>query len=166
MLRSPRVARFEAVLAPMTQLRFVVVPPKIGERLQATARTSVRARVLGLEFDSTLAPIRPEGHRLFIPASVWKERGLALGDSIPIEIWRVDPPPAVMPAELDALARATPGLREAWLRTSPSDRRQVDKHLEGLVSQEARERWIQKLAVKLLSPRLPRKKTPPSRLRG
>jgi len=140
----------------MTQLRLVVVPKEVGARLQAGTRTSVRARVLGLEFDSTLTPARPEGHRLFIPATVWKARGLAVGEVIPVEIWRVNPAPVVMPAELEELAKATPALKDAYAAISPSDRRQVEKHLAGIVSAEARSRWIGRLATRLLSPR-PRK---------
>lgn len=153
---SARPARFEATIAAMTQLRLVVVPKGVGARLQAGTRTSVRARVLGLEFDSTLTPARPEGHRLFIPKTVWKARGLAIGDVIPVEVWRVDRAPIVMPAELEALARMTPALKDAYAAISPSDRRQVEKHLAGIVSSDARRRWISKLATTLLSPR-PRK---------
>jgi hypothetical protein len=149
-------ARFEAAVMAMTQLRFVVVPKEAGARLRAGTRTTVRARVLGLEFDSTLTPVRAGGHRLFIPATVWKARGLAIGDVIPVEIWRVNPAPVVMPAELEELARTTPALADAYAAISPSDRRQVEKYLARIVSPETRSRWIDRLATKLLSPR-PRK---------
>jgi len=152
------LARFEAPLLALTQLRYVVVPPAAGERLRAGARTTVRARVLGLEFDSTLTPVRAGGHRLFIPAGVWKARGLVLGDPIPVEVWRADPAPILLPTELEELAKTTPALREAWASISPSDRRQVDKHLNGIVSPEARSRWIGRLATKLLGPRPPKRR--------
>jgi hypothetical protein len=153
-----RTVHFEAVMGAITRIRFVVVPPAVGTRLHAGTRTSVRTRVLGIEFDSTLTPVRAGGHRLSIPSTVWKPRGLMIGDVIPVEIWRVDPGPIVMPVELERLATATPALRDAYFAISPSDRRQVDKHLAGIVSQDARERWIRKLANTLLSPR-PRKPT-------
>ena len=151
-----RTVPFEAVLGTVTQIRCVVVPPTVDKRLNAGTRTSVRARVLGIEFDSTLTPVRTGGHRLSIPSAVWKPRGLNLGDAIPVEIWRVDPAPVVMPPELETLAVTTPALRDAYFAISPSDRRQVDKHLAGIVSPDARERWVKKLAKQLLGPR-PRK---------
>ena len=150
-------------MGTITQIRFVVVPLSAGRQLDAGRRTAVRARVLGIEFDSTLTPVRAGGHRLSIPATVWKPRGLVVGDVIPVEIWRVDPAPIVMPVELEQLAGATPALRDAYLGISPSDRRQIDKHLAELVSQEARDRWIQKLATGLLSPRTPKPARRPSR---
>jgi len=158
--RKPRVVQFEAVMGTITQIRFVVVPPTAGKRLQAGTRTSVRARVLGIEFDSTLTPVRAGGHRLSIPSTVWKPRGLAIGDVIPVEIWRVDPTPVVMPAELEPLAKASPALQVAYFAISPADRRQVDRYLARIVSREARARWIEKLAARLLSPR-PRKPSRP-----
>lgn len=152
------VALFEASLLALTQLRYVIVPPAAGERLRAGTRTTVRARVLGLEFDSTLTPVRAGGHRLFVPASVWKARGLVLGDPIPVEVWRAEPAPVVFPAELEELAKTTPALRDAWASISPSDRRQVDRHLAGIVSPEARSRWLDRLATKLLGPRPPKRR--------
>ncbi|MBX7183626.1 MAG: YdeI/OmpD-associated family protein [Vicinamibacteria bacterium] len=152
--KTPRPVRFEAVLGTITQIRFVVVPPAAGQRLHAGPRTSVRARVLGIEFDSTLTPVRTGGHRLSIPSMVWKPRGLAIGDVIPVELWRVDPAPVVMPTELEPLARANPALRDAYFAISPSDRRQVDRYLARIVSPEARARWIEKIATRLLSPRI------------
>jgi hypothetical protein len=140
-------------MGTITQIRFVVVPPTACQRLHAGTRTSVRARVLGIEFDSTLTPVRAGGHRLSIPSSVWKPRGLVIGDVIPVEIWRVDPAPIVMPAELEPLAKANPALREAYFAISPSDRRQVDRHLAQIASPEARARWIEKLATRLFGPR-------------
>ena len=151
-----RPAHFEAVLSAVTQIRCVIVPKEVGERLKAGTRTTVRARVLGLEFDSTLTPARPGGHRLSIPSTVWKPRGINVGDVIPVEIWRVDPGPVVMPVELERLAAADPAIRDAYCAISPSDRRQVERYLAGIVSPDARARWIAKLAHKLLSPR-PRK---------
>jgi len=155
-----RPVRFEAVLGAITQIRCVIVPPEIGARLGAVSKTTVRARVLGIEFDSTLTPARPAGHRLSIPATVWKPRGLNLGEVIPIEIRRVEPAAVVMPPELARLAKGTPALRDAYSAITPSDRRQVEKHLAGIVSPEARERWIGKLASKLLGPRPRRRRTP------
>jgi hypothetical protein len=149
-------------MGTITQIRFVVVPPAGGTRLDAGTRTSVRARVLGIEFDSTLTPVRTGGHRLSIPSTVWKPRGLAIGDVVPVEIWRVDPAPVVMPAELEPLAKANPVLRDAYFAISPSDRRQVDRYLARIVSPEARARWVERLAIKLLSPR-PRKPSGPGR---
>lgn len=140
-------------MGTITQIRFVVVPPTAGKRLHAGTRTSVRARVLGIEFDSTLTPVRAGGHRLSIPSTVWKPRGLAIGDVIPVEIWRVDPAPVVMPAELEPLAKANPALRDAYFAITPADRRQVDRYLARIVSPEARVRWIERLATRLLSPR-------------
>jgi hypothetical protein len=153
-----RTVHFEAVMSAITQIRCVVVPPAVGERLDAGTRTSVRARVLGIEFDSTLTPVRAGGHRLSIPSTVWKPRGLNIGDPIPVEIWRVDPAPVVMPVELEPLAAATPALRDAYFAISPSDRRQVEKYLAGIVSPDARAHWIKRLAGKLLSPRTRRPK--------
>jgi hypothetical protein len=151
--KKPRIVQFEAVMGSITQIRFVVVPPPAGKRLHAGTRTSVRARVLGIEFDSTLTPVRAGGHRLSIPSTVWKPRGLAIGDVIPVEVWRVDPAPVVMPAELEPLAEANPALRVAYFAISPADRRQVDRYLARIASPEARARWIEKLAIRLLSPR-------------
>ena len=155
-----RAVHFDAVLSAVTQIRCVIVPPEVGEKLNASSKTTVRARVLGLEVDSTLTPARAGGHRLSIPSTVWKPRGLTVGDMIPIEIWRVDPAPVVMPPELERLATATPALRDAYFAISPSDRRQVDKHLAGIVSPEGRSRWIEKLAGKLLAPRPRTRKAP------
>jgi hypothetical protein len=150
-------------MSTITHIRYVVVPPAVGKRLNAGTRASVRARVLGIEFDSTLTPVRAGGHRLSIPSSVWKPRGLAIGDVIPVELWRVDPTPVVMPIELERLAEATPALRDAYFAISPSDRRQVDKQLARIVSPEARARWVEKLATMLLSPRTRRPSGPRSR---
>jgi hypothetical protein len=152
-VNNPRPVRFEAVMGTITQIRFVVVPATAGKRLHAGTRTSVRARVLGIEFDSTLTPVRAGGHRLSIPSTVWKPRGLVVGDVIPVEIWRVDPAPVVIPAELERLAKANPALEEAYFAISPSDRRQVDRHLARIASPEARARWIERLAINLLGPR-------------
>ena len=158
--KSSGTVRFAAVLGSVTQIRCVIVPARVGEKLRARGKTSVRARILGIEFDSTLTPARPEGHRLSVPSTVWKPRGLAIGETIPVELWRVAPAPVLLPPELERLARATPALREAYFAITPSDRRQVEKHLATIVSQDARERWISRLASKLLSPRVrPRKRS-------
>jgi uncharacterized protein YdeI (YjbR/CyaY-like superfamily) len=85
---------------------------------------------------------------------VWKPRGLAIGDVIPVEIWRVEPAPVAMPAELEPLATANPAVRDAYFAITPADRRQVDRYLARIASPEARARWIEKLATRLLSPRI------------
>lgn len=137
-------------------LRCVEAPASVGRALGVTGKASVRARVLGLEFDNTLVPSRLGGHRLFIPKAVWKARGLVLGDVIPVEVWCVKPSPVRMPREFSALAKRTPALAERYHQLTPSDRRQVEKHLASAVSSEARRVFAERLAKRLLSP--PRRK--------
>ena len=157
--RRPRPASFEAALRAITVLRCVEAPASVGRALGVTGKASVRARVLGLEFDNTLVQSRLGGHRLFIPSTVWKARGLALGDIIPVEVWRVKPAAVRMPPELAALAKGTPALKECYHQITPSDRRQVEKHLSSLVSPESRRQFAERLAKRLLSPP-PRKRRP------
>ena len=133
--RSRRTS-FEAALRAVTVLRCVEAPAAVGRALGVIGKATVRARVLGLEFDNTLVPSRLGGHRLFIPSTVWKARGLALGDVIPVEVWRVKPAAVRMPPELAALAKGMPTLADRYHQITPSDRRQVEKHLSSVISPE------------------------------
>lgn len=151
---------FEATLRAITVLRCVEAPASVGRALGITGKASVRARVLGLEFDNTLVPSRLGGHRLFIPSTVWKARGLALGDIIPVEVWPVKPAAVRMPPELAVLAKGTPALKERYDQITPSDRRQIEKHLSSVVSPESRRVFAERLAKRLLSPP-PRKRGAP-----
>jgi len=152
-------ARFDALLRAITTNRCVDVPERVGRALGVEGRAAVRARILGLEFDSTLLPSRRAGHRLFVPSAVWKERGVAVGDTIPVELWRVAALPVVLPAELEPFTRSNPAVAEAYSQITPADRRQIAKYFGSARSAETLRRRAAEIAHRLLSPP-PRRRKP------
>ncbi len=144
--------RFESLLRAITTNRCVDVPAVVGRALGIDRRAPVRARILGIEFDSTLLPSRDGGHRLFVPSSVWKTRGIAVGDALPVEVWRVPESPVILPPELAPFARSTPAVAAAYDRITPADRRQIAKYLQAARSVEALQRRAAEIAKRLLDP--------------
>ncbi|MBK5257274.1 MAG: DUF1905 domain-containing protein [Vicinamibacteria bacterium] len=161
-MRKGATVRFESVLRAITTNRCVEVPAGVGRALGLERRAPVRARVLGIEFDSTLLPSRAGGHRIFVPSTVWKTRGVAVGDAIPVEVWRISEPPVILPAELAPFARSTPALAAAYARITPADRRQIAKYFGSAHSAETLRRRAAEIARRLLSPPKRRVKPPNS----
>lgn len=149
---------FESVLRAITTNRYVDVTAEIGHSLGIDGRTPVRARVLGVEFDTTLLPSRAGGYRLFVPSVVWKSRGVAVGDAIPVELWRVNESPVILPPELVSFAQANPSVAAAYHRITPADRRQIARYFESARSVETRQRRAAAIARRILSPRRPAKR--------
>lgn len=153
MKRKDATVRFEAVLRAIATNRYVDVSSSVGAALGIAGRAPVKARVLGLQFDSTLLPSRTGGHRLFVPSAVWKTRGVAVGDTVLVEVWRVAVPPIVLPPELRPFAKATPAVASAYGRITPADRRQIARYFDSARSEETLRRRAAEIARRLLSPR-------------
>jgi hypothetical protein len=141
--------KFLAELGRITQNRCVDVPARVSSAL-GKGKVPVRASVLGIEFESTLAPRGSGLHRLFIPSQVWRTLGVDVGDRILVEMEKAPRRPAAkIPPELLEAAAGDPLVPAEYSRLSPADRRQIARRLDSLRSPEARRRLLCRIAALL-----------------
>jgi len=123
--RADTQLRFEAVLRQPADARgedgwaFVVLPKEISEAFLRRGRTSMRGIINGHTFQALLEPDGQLSHWFRVPATLMKETGVTIGDTITLD---VSPAPDEVepnvPPELDEVLAASPAAKVTWDATT------------------------------------------------
>ncbi len=94
---------------------FCLVPKEVSDTLPRRGRTSVEGAINGHSFQATLEPDGQLSHWLKVSIELQEAAGVAVGDSLTIEMSPVDeePDPKV-PADLEKALAAAPDARRTW----------------------------------------------------
>ena len=149
--------RFEAVLEKAstqglgwTVARLPFVPSEVWPQM-------IRLRVCGtvdsVPYRTSLFPDpdKSGGYLLLVTRATQQATHVALGSSVVIEIEPdLQPRPAELPEELDALLDEAEGLRDWYESLGEYTRREIGKWVQGVKSDEARLRRAQQMAERML----------------
>ena len=118
-------SRFEATLRRPADPRgedgwaFVVLPKAISDAFPRRGRTSMQGSINGHPFQATLEPDGQLSHWLKVPATLMKEAGVAIGDTVTFDASPApeELEPSVPPA-LHEVLDASPPARATWDATT------------------------------------------------
>ncbi len=98
---------------------FLVLPKSVSEKLPRRGRTSVKGRINGHPFQSTLEPDGQLSHWLKVDSALREAAGVEAGGVVEVELAPVElePEPTLPPDLLKALA-ASPEARATWEATT------------------------------------------------
>ena len=159
--------RFEALLEPergglgWTVVRVPFVPSEVWPRM---VRLRVCGTINGYAFRNSLFPYanEPGAYILLVNGAMQSGARLREGQRAVFELEAdLEPRPAELPEELDALLDEADGLRAFYSSLSESMRREAGKWVQAVKSDEARLRRAQQLAERLLSTMEAEVKLPP-----
>ena len=149
--------RFEALLEHergglgWTIIRVPFTPSDVWPQM---IRLRVRGTVNGFAFRNSLFPYtnEPGAYFLLVNRTMQSNANVREGQRAVFELDAdLDPRPAELPEELDALLDEAEGLRDFYLSLSESMRREAGKWIQAVKSDEARLRRAQQLAERLLN---------------
>ena len=128
--KAPTPIRFEAVLQrpaspPRASWSFLVLPKDASARLPARATVAVEGSFAGQPLWTVLPPDGQGGHWLKVERSLREAAGVAVGDTVTLELVpSADEPEPVVPADLRAgLAAADAEVRANWKSLKAGQRR-------------------------------------------
>lgn len=98
---------------------FVLLPKSESDKFSRRGRTSFQGTINGIAFHGTLEPDGQLSHWLKIPASLMKAAGVAIGQSVALEVrpCEVELEPE-LPPEFRRLLDASPNARRTWEGTT------------------------------------------------
>lgn len=98
---------------------YVVFPKSVSDTLPRRGRTSVEGTINGVPFQATLEPDGRLSHWLKVDQVLCVAAGVAVGDTVTLEVAPVakEPEPRV-PPELQAALAASPEARAVWEATT------------------------------------------------
>ena len=149
--------RFEAMLeAERGGLGWTIarVPFTPSEVWPQQVRLRVRGTVNGFAFRTSLFPYagEPGAFFLLVNKTMQQHAQVREGQRAVFELDAdLDPRPAELPEQLDALLDEAEGLREFYNGLSEATRREAGKWVQGVKSDDARMRRAQQLAERLLN---------------
>ena len=149
--------RFEAILEKRqaqglgwTFARLPFTPADVWPQM---IRLRVCGSVNGVPFRTSLFPDpdRPGGYLLLVTNATQEAAGAAAGSRVTVEIEPdLQPRPAELPEELDALLDEAEGLRDWYDSLSEYTRREIGKWVQDVKSDEARQRRARQMAERML----------------
>jgi hypothetical protein len=148
MARTAPTIRFKAQLLRPESPKgaawaFLVLPADASARLPTRGMTSVDGTLDGQPFQATLEPDGHGSHWLKVGKALREAAGVAVGDSVALEIApvAVEPEPRV-PADLKKALAATPTAQAQWASLTPVARRDWIHWITSGKKAETRERRI------------------------
>ena len=143
--------RFEAVLqrpaSPAdASWSFLVLPKDASTRLPSRSTVAVEGHFAGQPLWTVLPPDGQGSHWLKVESSLSEAAGVAVGDTVALEIVpSADEPEPVVPADLrDALAAADEGVRANWTSLKAGQRRDW---IDWIVQPKKPETRVKRIAV-------------------
>lgn len=124
-----------------------------GEVWPQMIRLRVCGSVNGVPFRTSLFPDpdKPGAYLLLVTRATQQAANVAPGSRVTIDIEPdLQPRPAELPEELDALLDEAEGLREWYESLSEYTRREIGKWVQGVKTDEARLRRAQQMAERML----------------
>jgi hypothetical protein len=145
-------ARLKATLSAKLQRKdpglpvFVVIPDKVVAPWKIGGTTIVEGTANGHCFGRRT--IKPWGKGIdawFVEftATICKAAGLAVGETIALELWPAD---SSTPEELDTLISASKGLSRSWSKLTERQRREASEHIRAAKNSSTRERRAKAIA--------------------
>ncbi len=151
------VRRFNAVLekrhAQGLGWTFARLPFTPADVWPEMIRLRVCGSVDGVPFRTSLFPDleKPGGYLLLVTNTTQKAAGVAAGSRVAIAIEPdLQPRPAELPEELDALLDEAEGLRDWYESLSEYTRREIGKWVQDVKSDEARQRRARQMAERMM----------------
>jgi len=144
--------RFEAVIEPgRGGGAFVVLPSSVWEALGASARMRVRGTLAGVPYRSSVMPMGGGRYALGLHKATRESAGVAVGDSVAIEVEVDDEPRDVeVPSELAAALDADPSARAAFEALAPTHRNEYARWVGDAKREETRARRAAQTVERLL----------------
>jgi hypothetical protein len=138
---------FESILRPSGRGgggHLVDVPREVVAALGGRGRAPVNASFNGIAYRGSIAAIAGVVV-LGVAKAIMAEAGLAVGDTLRVELQIDDTPREVqIPADLAAEFRKNPAARDAWERLSYTNRKEHARAIEEAKQAETRARRVQK----------------------
>lgn len=132
----------------------VRLPFRPSDAFPRMIRHRVRGTINGLAFRNSLFPLsaEPGCYFLLVNRELQRQSGAAVGESAVFTLSAdLDPRPADLPEELDAMLDQAEGLREFYDSLSESMRREAGKWIQQAKSEASRQRRAGQTAERLLS---------------
>ena len=122
---------------------FLVLPAVASAKLPTRSMTSVEGRFGGCAFQATLEPDGQGGHWLKVPKSLREAAGIAVGDSVALEIVAAaETAEPVVPPDLRKALSAAPEAKSQWSSLTPTARRDWVQWLSSAKKAETRARRV------------------------
>ena len=117
---------------------YVTVPLKIAKIFGKRGFVPVKIKVNGHPFLANLVPVGGGRHRLYLHGLMRKKALAQVGDRVAIEM-AYDPQPRVEPMSkpLTKALKTTAAAQNNWKSLSPSRRKEINRYLNRLKSDEA-----------------------------
>jgi hypothetical protein len=156
--RRPRAQRFRAAIEKQGPNPYVDVPQRVSRALLPHARAG-RVTFEGLlnkaSIRGTVVSAGRGRQRLYINGGMRAAAGVALGDTVTLELRPTDPDTVRPPADVAAGLRRVKGAATAFEALTPSHRRELLRYIDDARTPETRRRRIEGTADHLLAKRAP-----------
>ncbi len=145
------MARFTAVIQITGINPYVTVPVKISRPFQIKGFIPVKIKVNNHPFLANLVPVGGHRHRLYLHGVMRKRAKADVGNRVVIELVH-DPKPRVepMPPLLIKVLKTNASAYQNWKSLSPSRKKEINRYMNRLKSEEAVKRTFSKI-VKYLT---------------
>jgi hypothetical protein len=145
------MSRFKALIQIIGINPYVAVPASIGRAFQMKGFIPVKIKVNGHPFLANLVPVGGNRHRLYLHGVMRKKAKADVGDKVVIEVAH-DPKPRVEPMSphLAEVLKVNGLAYQNWKYLSPSRKKELNRYLNRLKSDEAVRRTLSRI-VKYLA---------------
>jgi hypothetical protein len=132
---------------------FLILPATASAKLPTRSMTAVEGTINGFPFEAVLEPDGQKSHWLKVPQKLSEAAGIAVGDTVPLEIApAAEEPEPEVPTDLRAaLATAEPKARQIWEDITPIARRDWIQWITTAKQAETRTRRVKNACSMLAS---------------
>lgn len=149
--------RFRATLRSSPEhgrATWIVVPFDVREAFGTGGRVPVTGTIEGVEFRSSISPMKkgggPGAHMLPVNAELRRRAGLEAGQDVEIELRRDERPREVsVPDDFQAALESSPKAKSTWTILSFTHRKEPVRSIEEAKRPETRRRRIEKAVAML-----------------
>lgn len=122
----------------------LTLPANASVELPSRVQTMVEGTIHGFPFRAALEPVGEGSHRLTMSDALRDAAGIGVGDTVTVEITRVDEEPEVRaPMDLLMALAAAPPAQALWVEITPMARRDWIRWVASAKQEETRARRVE-----------------------